>query len=357
MNLDLIRIDELIALARARRATDLHLGAHTPPRLRVDGRLTTIDVPPLSDDALAAFLGGFPAGAGPSRFSRTGNLDAARRKGHGAPYRLHAYRTDAGLRLAFRFLAESAPELEELRVPALLATLSLRPNGLILVTGPTGSGKTTAMAAVIDRINRTSERIVLTAEDPIEYLHASRRSLISHCEVGVDVPTYAEALRGFMRADPDVIFVGEMRDAETMEAALTAAETGHLVLSTLHTNDAAQTIDRIVDAFRSEAQAQVRTQLAATLLAVVSLRLVPATAGGRACAAEVMTGTDAVRSLIRDGKTHQLRNVIATGRSAGMQTLEMHLSDLASRGTISVDEARRAANHPAEIRDVARPVG
>jgi twitching motility protein PilT len=354
MNLDRVRIDELIALARGRGATDLHLGERTSPRLRIDGGLNIIDVPPIAHDALAHFLEELLAPAGRARFEQTGNVDAGRRDGPGAPYRLHAYQTEAGLRLAFRFLAELPPALEQLGLPSLLSTLSARSHGLILFTGPTGSGKTTALAAIIDRINRTSERIVVTAEDPIEYIHMSMRSLVAHCEVGVDAPTYAEALRGFLRADPDVILVGEMRDSETMEAALRAAETGHLVLSTLHTNDAAQTIDRIIDAFRSEAHAQVRSQIAATLLAVVSLRLVSAISGGRICAAEVMTGTDAVRALIRDGKTHQLRNVIATGRSAGMQTLEMHLCELVSRGMISTDVARRAANRPGELRDSER---
>jgi twitching motility protein PilT len=287
-----------------------------------------------------------------------GSGDVAVRAGLGAPYRLHAYRSTAGLRLAFRFLRGAIPALETLSLPPIVASLATRPNGLVLFTGPTGSGKTTALAALVDRMNRTSERVIVTVEDPVEYVHAPVRSLIAHTEIGTDVRDFAEALRGFMRADPDVILVGEMRDRATMEAALGAAETGHLVLSTLHTSDAAQTVDRIVDAFPSEAQQQVRTQLAATLAAVVSLRLVPIRNGsGRVAAAEVLIGTDAVRAIVRDGKSHQLRNTIATGRASGMQTLEASLSDYVVRGIVDLDAARAVANHPADIRELERAAG
>jgi twitching motility protein PilT len=285
-------------------------------------------------------------------------VDVARRTGIGAPYRLHAFKTMRGLRLAFRFLAAEIPTLEALDLPAVITTLAARTSGLIVFTGPTGSGKTTALAALIDRINRTSERVIVTVEDPVEYFHAPLRSVIAHCEIGSDVPDYAAAIRSFMRADPDVILVGEMRDRATMEAVLSAAETGHLVLSTLHTIDAAQTIDRMIDAFASDAQCQIRTQLASTLLAVVSLRLVPLRNGdGRTASAEILIGTDAVRAMIRDGKTHQLRNAIATGRAAGMRTLETSLSDLVVRGTISLEVARLAATRPAEVRDLERVAG
>ncbi|HEY4440120.1 MAG TPA: ATPase, T2SS/T4P/T4SS family, partial [Candidatus Elarobacter sp.] len=189
--------------------------------------------------------------------------------------------------------------------------------------------------------------------DPIEYVHRSARSIVTHCQVGRDVCDFADALRGFMRADPDVIVVGEMRDRPTIEAAMTAAETGHLVFATLHTNDAAQTVDRIVDAFPPEAQLQVRSQLAAVLAGIVALRLIRRRAGaGRRAAAEVLVGTDAVRALIREGKTHQLRNAIVTGRAAGMQTLETHLSELVMRGEVAIGDARTVTNHAAEVRDV-----
>jgi twitching motility protein PilT len=221
------------------------------------------------------------------------------------------------------------------------------------MTGPTGSGKTTALAALIDELNRNCGRVVVTIEDPVEFVHVPLRSIVAHCEIGRDVARYGAALRGFMRADPDVILIGEMRDRKTISAALTAAETGHLVLSSLHTNDAAQTVDRILDAFPAAAQSQVRSQLAATLIAITSLRLIPRLSGdGRAAAAEILIATDAVRAMIRDGKTHQLRNAIATGRATGMRTLESALTELVVRGVVSLEAAREQANRPTDVRDV-----
>jgi twitching motility protein PilT len=351
----LLRIGELLDLARARAASDLHLGAGQRPSLRIDGRLVMLEVEPVAPEALAAFCSQVLGAEGGRRLSEAGSADAAVRSGAGAPYRLHAYRSAAGLRAAYRLHAVAVPALERLGLPPIVASFVGRPNGLVLFTGPTGSGKTTALAALVDRINRTSERLVVAVEDPIEYVHAPLRSLIVHCAVGTDVADYDEALRGFLRADPDVILVGEMRDRATIEAVLTAAETGHLVLSTLHTNDAPQTIDRIIDAFPSAAHAQVRNQLAATLIAIVSLRLVPRRDGpGRAAACEVLVGTDAVRAMIREGKTHQLHNALATGRAAGMQPLEVHLSELVVGGHVDLDAARAVANRPADVRALGR---
>jgi twitching motility protein PilT len=358
MTIDALRLDELIALARGRSATDLHIGAGEAPTLRVNGRIVVLDVPPLGAVALEAFLDRTAPPDAAARWTAAGSADFARRTGAGAPYRLHGYRTMTGPRLAFRFHAAAIPALDTLALPAIVATFAARTSGLIVFTGPTGSGKTTALAALIDRINRTTERIVVTVEDPVEFVHPPQRSTVAHCEIGTDVADYASAVRGFMRADPDVILVGEMRDRETMDAVLCASETGHLVLSTLHTADAAQTIDRIIDAFAADAQAQVRTQLAAALLAIVSLRLVPLRDGsGRIAAAEILIGTDAVRAMIRDVKTHQLRNAITTGRSAGMRTLETSLTDLVVRGAVSLDAARASANRPDDIRDLERRAG
>jgi twitching motility protein PilT len=355
MTLERIRLTELITLARDRNATDLHVGAGETPTLRIDGRLVPIDVPPLQSDTLEeALLGAAPPPV-TERWHAGSCADLALREGPGAPYRLHAYRTMARIRLAYRFHATNVPELETLALPPVIASFATRTTGLVIFTGPTGSGKTTALAALVDRINRNLERVIVTVEDPVEYRHAPERSCVAHCEIGSDVRSYADAVHGFMRADPDVILVGEMRDRATMEAVLTAAETGHLVLTTLHTIDAAQTIDRIIDAFAADAQTQVRTQLAATLLSVVSLRLVPVRAGsGRIAATEILVGTDAVRAMIRDGKTHQLRNAMSTGRATGMRTLETSLSDLVVRGTISLEMARAYANRPADIRDLER---
>ena len=358
MSVELIRIAELLSTARARGASDLHVGGTEPPALRIDGRLVLLDTPPLGPEATEAFCATILSDAARARLARMGTVDTARREGPGAPFRLHAYRARGGTRLAFRLHTPKVPTLEQLLLPPIVTTFIARPNGLILFTGPTGSGKTTALAALVDRINRSADRVVVTVEDPIEYVHVPARSLIAHCEVGRDVADYAEALRGFMRSDPDVILVGEVRDRETIEAALTAAETGHLVLSSLHTNDAPQTLDRIIDVFPSNAHPQIRGQLAATLVAIVSLRLVPLRDGrGRIAAAEILVATDAVRAMIRDGKTHQLRNAIATGRNAGMQTLEAHLTELVVRGRIAFDAARAVANHPVDVRALERAAG
>ena len=356
MSLGTIRITDLVRAARARGATDLHFGGVDRPALRVDGRLVALDMPPLEEGDSRAFLGSALSGEQLARLDARGSADgAAPRSSNGGPYRVHAYRHGHGLRVAIRLLAETVPSLEQLALPAVVATLAHRPAGLVLFTGPTGSGKTTALAALVDRINRTSERNVVTVEDPVEYVHVAVRSLITHCEIGRDVSDYAEALRGVLRADPDVILIGEMRDRETIAAALTAAETGHLVFATLHTNDAAQTVDRIVDAFPADAHAQVRTQLSAVLAGIVALRLVPRHDGaGRRAAAEILIGTDAVRALIREAKTHQLRNTIVTGRAAGMQTLETHLSELVVRGEVELAAARTATSRPGEIRGFER---
>ncbi len=356
MTLAPVRLADVLRAARARAASDMHVGAGERPTLRIDGRLCPVDVPPIDEAGLRAFLATVLTSEQLARLDAVGCGDgAAPRAADGAPYRVHAFRGSGGTRAAIRLLAASVPSFESLGLPPAVAALVQRPAGLVLVTGPTGSGKTTALAALIDRVNRTSERNIVTIEDPIEYAHAPIRSLVTQCEIGRDVADHAHALRGVLRADPDVIVVGEMRDRETFSAALTAAETGHLVLATLHTNDAAQTVDRIVDAFPSEAQAQVRTQVASVLGGVVTLRLVPRrTAAGRRAAAEVLIASDAVRALIREGKTHQLRNAILTGRAAGMQTLESHLSDLVVRGDVALDDARAAAVRPDDVRALAR---
>jgi twitching motility protein PilT len=269
----------------------------------------------------------------------------------GAPYRVHAWRHASGIRVAIRLLQEGVPTFETLGLPSSVIAFTQLHSGLVLFAGPTGSGKTTALAAILDHLNQTSERVIVTVEDPIEYLHVSRRSMVTQCEVGRDVADYREALHGFLRADPDVIFIGELRDRVTMEAALGVAETGHLVFATLHTSDAAQTIDRLVDAFEPHAHAQVRSQLATTLAGIVALRLVTRNGRrGRCAAAEVLIATDAVRALIREGKSHQLRNAIVTGRQVGMQTLESHLTELVMRGEVELSTARAATSRPAEIR-------
>ncbi len=243
------RATSCASLARAGPATCTSAPSERPT-LRIDGRLIAIDAPVLDDAGLRAFLASTFDADALARLDARGYVDAAAPRGSdGAPYRVHAYRAAGGVRVAIRLFATTVPAFESLGLPACVATLARRANGLVLFTGPTGSGKTTALATLVDRVNRTAQRVIVTIEDPIEYVHAPVRSVIAQCEIGRDAGDHADALRGALRADPDVIVVGEMRDRDTIAAALTAAETGHLVLATLHTNDAAQTVDRIVDAF------------------------------------------------------------------------------------------------------------
>lgn len=348
---DALRVYELLHLARVRGASDLHLAPNEAATLRVDGRLERLAEWDLAGAELEAFLREALDEPTRRRLAADGNADAGIRHAELGPIRLHAYRARSGVRLAIRLLAPKVPALEELGLPPILSTLCERQSGLLLFTGPTGSGKSTALAALVDRINRTRERHVITIEDPVEYVHASLRSIVVHREIGADVASFADALRGAMRSDPDVIMLGELRDPPTMAAALTAAETGHLVLATLHTPDTAASIDRLVDAFPAAAQQQIRAQLALVLVAVVGVRLVPRAGGkGRRAAAEILLATDGVRAMIRDGKVHQLRNAIATGRAAGMQTLEAHLCELVAHGEIAREAALLAAEHPEEIR-------
>jgi twitching motility protein PilT len=350
-----VRIGELLRSARSRGASDLHIGASMPSALRIDGRLVVVDSEPLAEPAIAAYLAAGVPGRTLEQLAAHGTADAACRTANAGAHRIHAYRTLGGVRVVVRLLAETVPQLATLGLPPIVASFAAAPLGLVLFTGPTGSGKTTALAALVDAINRTSERTIVTIEDPIEYVHAPIRSIVTHCEVGRDVADFGAALRGLLRADPDVIVVGELRDRETMAAALTAAETGHLVLATLHTNDTAQTVDRIVDAFPAEAQSQIRAQLAAVLLTVVGMRLVPRLAGpGRRAAAEVLIATDGVRNTIRENKIHQLRNAIVTGRNVGMQTLEAHLSELVARREIALGAARAVTNRQQEVHEPQR---
>ncbi len=345
-----IRISELLHNARVRRASDIHFGGG-PAAIRIDGALIMLEGEAIPDAALLTFLEAQLAPAAVRRLHERGTADGASRGSDIGPYRIHAYRQRHGIRVVIRLLADVVPQLAHLALPPAIAALAKLPLGLVLFTGPTGSGKTTALAALIDEINRSGERAIVTIEDPVEYVHAPIRSLVTHCEIGRDVVDFAEALRGILRADPDVILIGEMRDRETMAAALTAAETGHVVFATLHTNDAAQTMDRIIDAFPAEAQNQIRAQLAAVLVATVGLRLIPRLGRpGRLAAAEILIATDGVRNMIREGKNHQLRNAIMTGRAAGMQTLEAHLSELVARREISVEAARAVSGRPDDIR-------
>lgn len=349
--LSALRLHELFRAAKIRGSSDVHLQSGFEPVLRTDGTLEPVALGPVTSHDIDVFLRSILDDRSLEVLAARGDVTASYRNDELGSFRLHAYRSREGIALAVRVLSDLVPSLNDLHLPAVVARLAEQRAGLVLFAGPTGSGKSTAMAAFVDRINRTQHRHIVTVEDPTEYRHDPALSLVTQREVPRDVPDFASAVLGALRCDPDVLSIGEMRDPATMQAALTAAETGHLILATLHTGEASQTIDRVIGAFGGEAQEQIRIQLSQTLVAVVCLRLLRRACGrGRRAAAEVLVCTDAVRTLIRDGKTHQLRNVIATSRNAGMQTLEMHLSDLVADGEIDVETARAATHRPGEVR-------
>lgn len=345
-----VRLAEVLHVARLRNASDIHLCAGAQPVLRVDGKLEPQPTVISNEDEMAVITEALLCERARMQLTRSGDVTVSYCDGDDGIIRVHAYRTGLGTALALRLLATSLPRLD-LQLPAAVAGFTERSHGLVIIAGPSGSGKSTLLAALIDRINRTSARHIVTIEDPIEYVHRSNRSIVSQREVGRDVPTFVEALYGALRVDPDVILVGEMRDPATMHAALTAAETGHLVFATLHTGDAPQTVDRIIGAFAGDTQELIRIQLAQTLIGVVCMRLLPRASGlGRRSAAEILIANDAVRTLIRDNKTHEIRNIISTGRQVGMQTLEANLSDLIARREITLESAKLATERPDELR-------
>ncbi|BDG61220.1 type IV pilus twitching motility protein PilT [Caldinitratiruptor microaerophilus] len=336
-------VDELLRLAVARGASDVHLCVEQPPVLRVNGVLEPVDAAVLRPDDLESVAEALVPPERQAAFRRHGEVDFSYSLPGTGRFRVNVYRQRGTPAIAMRLIPYTVTPLEELSlqpgVAQVLADLASRPNGLVLVAGPSGSGKSTTLAAMIDFINRTRRAHVVTLEDPIEYLHRHRLSIINQREVGSDTRSFASGLRAALRQDPDVILVGEMRDLDTMRIALEAAETGHLVLSTLHTASAPATVDRIIDVFPAQHQAQVRVQLAGVLQGVVCQRLLRrADRPGRIAACEVLVATPAVRSLIREGKTHQLLSVIQTGGRLGMRTMEASVQDLARRGIVHPDE-------------------
>ncbi|HEV3153410.1 MAG TPA: PilT/PilU family type 4a pilus ATPase [Candidatus Baltobacteraceae bacterium] len=334
-----VRLAEVLHFGRRRNASDVHLRCGVPPLVRVDGLLEAMSAPPLTEDEIEAIaLAVLPDR---SELERCGDVTVLYEAPQIGRVRVHGYETELGIAFAMRLLASQTPALESLGLPPAVSSLCALSKGLVLIAGPTGSGKSTLLASMIDAVNRRYAKHIVTIEDPVEYRHHPVKSLVNQRSIGSDVATFSSAVLGALRSDPDVILIGELRDAATMHAALTAAETGHLVLSTLHTGDAAQTIDRVVGAFGGDVQDQIRIQLAQTLAGVVSTRLLPRAEGtGRVCAVEVLLVNDAVRHIIRDGKTHQIGNVISTGRQFGMQTLESHVSELVARGDVAPEALR-----------------
>ncbi len=354
------RLAALLSETLRRGGTDLLLVPGAAPTIRIHGLLeaATADREPLVSATAWELLVGALSPERRRHLAESGSVDFSLRLAGLGRFRVNLHRTRSGAAAALRALPRRIPSLAELGLPVSLYDLTKPSRGLILMTGTTGSGKTTTLAALVDHVNRTERRHVVTIEDPIEYEHAHARSVVEQVEVGVDAPSFATALVAALRQDPDVILVGEMRDLETTRTALTAAETGHLVLATLHTNDVPQTIHRIVDLFPSEQQAQVRHQLSLALAAVVCQQLVPRKDGsGRAAAAEVLLATDAVRALLRKGALHQLHNEMTLGRRLGMMTAEDSLAGLVRSGAISEEDARLRASHPEDLASLLRSEG
>ena len=282
-----------------------------------------------------------------SRFNELGETDFSYSLSGYGRFRVNAFRQRGTIAIVLRLVADKVPTLEDLKHPEIMKTLSLKPRGLVLVTGPTGSGKSTTLAAMINLINQTEAAHIITMEDPIEYLHRHNKSIVNQREVNTDSISFANALRAALREDPDVILVGEMRDAETVSTAITAAETGHLVFATLHTSDAAQTIDRIIDTFPPHQQQQVKSQLSMILQGIISQQLLPLKDGsGRIAALEILVATPAIRNLIREGKTHQILSSVQTGAKYGMQTMDMALRDLVQKNLVEFEEALSLASDP-----------
>jgi len=339
-----MRIEPLLEEVIKRRASDLHLQVGLPPILRIDGSLAPLkDSQALNEQSVEALVYSVLDEEQRQILNKDKEFDFSFAFGTLGRFRVNAFHERGNLAAAFRLIPNSIPSVESLGLPKIVNKFVDYPRGLVLVTGPTGSGKSTTLASMIDTINNTQSKHIITIEDPIEYTHTSKKSIIVQREVHYDTYSFSAALRSSLREDPDVVLIGEMRDLETIASAITIAETGHLVFATLHTNSAAQSIDRMVDVFPPHQQTQIRTQLSNILMAICSQRLVPTTKGGRIAVAEIMIGNAAVRNIIREGKTHQLDGVIQTGGEFGMQSMDKTLVDLIKNGTISYDEARNVA--------------
>ncbi|MFZ0058787.1 MAG: type IV pilus twitching motility protein PilT [Acidimicrobiales bacterium] len=348
--LDTTPIDPWLQLLWDRKGSDLLLSAGSAPRLRLDGELVPVDaVPNLTPDQVGHVIDSLLLPEQSESFEKQRDFDFSFSWNNLARIRGNAFHQRGSPALELRMIPMRIPTFEELLLPAVTNSIASLPRGFVLVTGPTGSGKSTTLASVVDYINENRRIHVITIEDPIEYLHHHKRSIIDQREVGVDSPSFERGLRAALREDPDVLLIGEMRDLESIQIALTMAETGHLVFGTLHTYDAPQAIDRIIDVFPAERKDLIRIQLAGSLAAVIAQRLVNRADGGRVAAFEVLLGNSACRALIREGKTHQLRNVITTSKSEGMQTLETSLIELIGSGVIDYDTALEVTMYPKDL--------
>lgn len=346
-----LKINPLIETVITNKASDLHLNRGDRPSVRIDGALKKLDYPTLQDNDVLELCKPILTQRQLHKLNESGEVDGMFAFSDSARFRFNIYKTMGDISAAFRLIPTKIPTLEQLQAPELFEKLTTLPRGLILVTGPTGSGKSTTLASMIDRINSEQAKHIVTIEDPVEFLHTPKKSTISHREVENDTKDFNSGLKYVLRQDPDVILIGEMRDSETIAAALTAAETGHLVFATLHTNSAPKSINRIIDSFDATAQSQIRAMLASSLQAVVSQTLVPKVGGGRIAAWEIMVNNDAIANLIRESKVHQIYSTMQLGQTqSGMQTQTQNLVALVENGIIDMDDAINFAYYPDELK-------
>lgn len=343
---------DLIKYGIDNRASDIHITTGVPPAFRIDGVLRYLDERPLSSDSIEALIKQILTEEKARELEFTGEIDISYFIPSLGRFRMNIYKQRGCYAVAIRIIPSRIPTIEELGLPTIIKDLARLSRGLILVTGPTGSGKSTTLASIINQINQEKNCHIITLEDPIEYLHIHKKSIVNQREIKADTLSFSNGLRAALRQDPDVILVGEMRDLDTISTALTAAETGHLVLSTLHTSGAAKSIDRIIDVFPPHQQLQVRLQIASVIQAIISQQLLPKAIGkGRLLATEIMIATPAIRNLIREGKTYQIDNIIQTSKKEGMQTMDNSLLDLYKQGLITKETVLKQA---ADIEYVAR---
>jgi twitching motility protein PilT len=339
-------VTELLVFGVEQGASDCHLSAGEPPMIRIHGDLKKLDHPAMSREEVHALVYDIMGDAQRKTFEETHECDFSFELGAIARFRVNVFLQRKGEGAVFRTIPTKIQTLDELGMPPILRQLCDKEKGLILVTGPTGSGKSTTLAAMVDDLNNSYEGHILTIEDPVEFVHQSKKCLVNQRELGPHTHSFANALRAALREDPDVILVGEMRDLETIQLALTAAETGHIVFGTLHTSSAPKTVDRVIDVFPPSQQAQIRAQFAESIEAVITQTLLKKKGGGRTAALEIMTGTTAVRNLIREGKIHQIPGTMQVSQKDGMQTMDMALINLVNRGIVTKEEAQSKSMNP-----------
>ena len=352
-----VHIDALLAEVSARKASDLHIGTGLPPSLRIDGELHPLsEYPSLSSEDLEDAMNHLLKQEEMQVFRKNREYDFSfsfrSASGEEARFRGNAYFESGKMTLALRLIPMKIRTMDELKLPETLKQIASHRRGLFLVTGPTGHGKSTTLASILQEINMTRREHIITIEDPIEYIYVSDKCIVHQRQVGIDTGSFSEALKRALRQDPDVILIGEMRDLETISAAITAAETGHLVFGTLHTQDAAQSVDRIIDVFPPHQQQQIRIQLSSVLVGICSQQLLPCPGGGRTVVTEILLANPAVRNCIKEGKTNQIKTLIQTGSNSGMRTMEQSLADKVNEGILSLDVALAYAYDPKDLQRI-----